>query len=129
MRFKINLFFVLIKNLILVVNFMKIIGFSINKVTAEKNSESKGKIENVVKFVKNNFMSCREALDMEDINNAILERIVSRAFHKLKPDQQSVLNLFSEGHSYEDDVQELDLDEIKNDINQAISEKLSKYFK
>ena len=35
----------------------------------------------------------------------------------------------SEGHSYEDDVQELDLDEIKNDINQAISEKLSKYFK
>jgi hypothetical protein len=35
----------------------------------------------------------------------------------------------SEGYSYEDDVQELDLDEIKNDINQAISEKLSKYFK
>ena len=35
----------------------------------------------------------------------------------------------SEGESYEDDVQELDLDEIKNDINQAISEKLSKYFK
>jgi hypothetical protein len=34
-----------------------------------------------------------------------------------------------EGQSYEDDVQELDLDEIKNDINQAISEKLSKYFK
>jgi hypothetical protein len=29
----------------------------------------------------------------------------------------------------QDDVQELDLDEIKNDINQAISEKLSKYFK
>jgi hypothetical protein len=35
----------------------------------------------------------------------------------------------SEGYSYEEDVQELDLDEIKNDINQAISEKLSKYFK
>ena len=35
----------------------------------------------------------------------------------------------SEGQFYEDDVQELDLDEIKNDINQAISEKLSKYFK
>ena len=28
-----------------------------------------------------------------------------------------------------EDVQELDLDEIKNEINQAISEKLSKYFK
>ena len=35
----------------------------------------------------------------------------------------------NEGYSYEEDVQELDLDEIKNDINQAISEKLSKYFK
>jgi hypothetical protein len=28
----------------------------------------------------------------------------------------------------EDDIKELDLDEIKNDINQAISERLSKYF-
>jgi RNA polymerase sigma factor (sigma-70 family) len=38
----------------------------------------------------------------EDINNLILERIVSRAFQKLKPDQQTVLNLFSEGQSYEE---------------------------
>lgn len=29
----------------------------------------------------------------------------------------------------DEDIQELDLEEIKNDINQAISEKLSKYFK
>src|SRR5450759_1328414 len=40
--------------------------------------------------------------EMEEINDPIIERVVSRAFQKLKPDQQTVLNLFSEGHSYED---------------------------
>lgn len=40
--------------------------------------------------------------DKEAINDPILERVVSRAFQKLKPDQQIVLNLFSEGHSYEE---------------------------
>jgi RNA polymerase sigma factor (sigma-70 family) len=40
--------------------------------------------------------------DVDDINYPILERIVSRAFQKLKPDQQTVLNLFSEGYSYEE---------------------------
>ncbi|MCX6325244.1 MAG: sigma-70 family RNA polymerase sigma factor [Bacteroidia bacterium] len=40
--------------------------------------------------------------EMEEINDQILERVVSRAFQKLKPDQQTVLNLFSEGHSYEE---------------------------
>jgi len=35
--------------------------------------ESKGKIENVVKFVKNNFMSCREVFDTEDLNNQALQ--------------------------------------------------------
>jgi RNA polymerase sigma factor (sigma-70 family) len=39
---------------------------------------------------------------IEDINNLVLERIVSSAFQKLKPDQQTVLNLFSEGHTYEE---------------------------
>jgi RNA polymerase sigma factor (sigma-70 family) len=38
----------------------------------------------------------------EEIIDLILERVVSRAFQKLKPDQQSVLNLFSEGYSYEE---------------------------
>jgi RNA polymerase sigma factor (sigma-70 family) len=37
-----------------------------------------------------------------ELNDLILERVVSRAFQKLKPDQQTVLNLFSEGHSYEE---------------------------
>jgi len=40
--------------------------------------------------------------ETEEINDLILERVVSRAFQKLKPDQQMVLNLFSEGHTYEE---------------------------
>ena len=39
---------------------------------------------------------------IEESNNLLLEKIVSRAFIKLKPDQQAVLNLFAEGISYED---------------------------
>lgn len=39
---------------------------------------------------------------IEDSNNHLLEKIVSRAFTKLKPDQQAVLNLFAEGNSYEE---------------------------
>jgi transposase len=35
--------------------------------------ESKGQIENVVKYAKNNFMSCREALDIEDLNKQALQ--------------------------------------------------------
>jgi len=50
--------------------------------------------------------------DIDGINDPILERIVSRAFQKLKPDQQVILNLFSEGHSYEDIAIKMDL---KND--------------
>jgi RNA polymerase sigma factor (sigma-70 family) len=40
--------------------------------------------------------------DEELINDPTLERVVSRAFLKLKPDQQQVLTLFSEGLTYED---------------------------
>jgi RNA polymerase sigma factor (sigma-70 family) len=45
----------------------------------------------------------------DEISNPILERMVSRAFEKLKPDQQEILNLFSEGHSYEDIAQRMNL--------------------
>jgi len=38
----------------------------------------------------------------ELINDPTLERVVSRAFLKLKPDQQMVLTLYSEGLTYED---------------------------
>ncbi len=45
----------------------------------------------------------------DDYNNQLLERIVTRAFTKLKPDQQIVLNMFAEGKSYEEIAQNLDL--------------------
>jgi RNA polymerase sigma factor (sigma-70 family) len=45
-------------------------------------------------------------------NDPTLERIVSRAFQKLKPDQQRVLNLFSEGMSFDEIAKEMNL---KND--------------
>jgi RNA polymerase sigma factor (sigma-70 family) len=39
--------------------------------------------------------------DNDPLNDPTLERVVSNAFLKLKPDQQMVLKLFSEGNSYE----------------------------
>ena len=38
----------------------------------------------------------------DDSNAQILEKIVSRAFQKLKPDAQTILTLYSEGISYEE---------------------------
>jgi RNA polymerase sigma factor (sigma-70 family) len=40
--------------------------------------------------------------DTDDTGDPLLERVVSRAFQKLKPDQQLILSLFSDGHSYEE---------------------------
>jgi RNA polymerase sigma factor (sigma-70 family) len=42
-------------------------------------------------------------------NSIILEKIVSRVLLKLKPDQQMILNLFSEGHSYEEIAEKMNL--------------------
>lgn len=47
--------------------------------------------------------------EIEDLNNPILERIVSRAFMKLKPDSQTILTLFSEGYSYEEIASKMNL--------------------
>jgi len=50
--------------------------------------------------------------DEDDINekgDLVLERVVSRAFQKLKPDQQLILSLFSDGHSYEEIASEMNL--------------------
>ena len=47
--------------------------------------------------------------DVDEINKLILEKIVSRAFQKLRPDQQMVLNLFSEGFTYEDIAKKMNL--------------------
>ena len=47
--------------------------------------------------------------DTDDANNMLLEKIISRAFARLKPDQQLVLNLFAEGKSYSEIAMDLDL--------------------
>lgn len=45
----------------------------------------------------------------DELNNILLEKIVSKAFQLLKPDQQEVLKLFSEGCSYEDIANQMNL--------------------
>lgn len=45
----------------------------------------------------------------EEQYDPVLERIVSRVFQNLKPDQQMVLKLFSEGNSYEEIAKKMDL--------------------
>jgi RNA polymerase sigma factor (sigma-70 family) len=45
----------------------------------------------------------------DEANAQILERIVSRAFQKLKPDAQIILTLYSEGKSYEEIVVRMNL--------------------
>jgi RNA polymerase sigma factor (sigma-70 family) len=47
--------------------------------------------------------------DQEESGDPLLERVVSRAFQKLKPDQQLILSLFSDGHSYEEIAAKMDL--------------------
>lgn len=51
--------------------------------------------------------------EFEEQGDPILERIVSRVFQKLKPDQQMVLNLFSDGYSYEEIAVKMNL---KNEV-------------
>jgi len=43
-----------------------------------------------------------EEADSDEITDTFMERVVSKAFLKLKPDQQEVLNLYSDGMSYEE---------------------------
>ena len=51
--------------------------------------------------------------ETEDQSDPTLERIISRVFQLLKPDQQMVLNLFSDGLSYEEIAEKLNL---KNEV-------------
>jgi RNA polymerase sigma factor (sigma-70 family) len=52
--------------------------------------------------------------DQDEYSDPLMERVVSRAFQKLKPDQQLVLSLFSDGHSYDEIAVKLNL---KNEMN------------
>jgi RNA polymerase sigma factor (sigma-70 family) len=40
--------------------------------------------------------------DADEMGDPLLERVVSRAYQKLQPDQQLILSLFAEGQSYEE---------------------------
>lgn len=51
--------------------------------------------------------------ETEDQSDPTLERIISRVFQRLKPDQQMILNLFSDGYSYEEIAMKLNL---KNEV-------------
>jgi len=51
--------------------------------------------------------------ESEEQYDPVLERVISRAFQKLKPDQQMVLNLFSNGLSYEEIAVKMNL---KNEV-------------
>ncbi len=51
--------------------------------------------------------------EQEEQSDPALERIISRAFQKLKPDQQMVLNLFSDGQTYEEIAIKMNL---KNEV-------------
>jgi RNA polymerase sigma factor (sigma-70 family) len=54
-------------------------------------------------------MDIAEESDIDEVIDPVLERIVSRSFQKLKPDCQTVLNLFSEGCSYGEIAQKMGL--------------------
>lgn len=47
--------------------------------------------------------------EYDDMNELLFEKIVSRAFLKLKPDHQLLLNLVAEGYSYRDIAEKMDL--------------------
>ena len=61
--------------------------------------------------------------ETEEQSDPVLERIVSRVFIKLKPDQQMILNLFSDGLSYDEIAVRMDL---KNEVYARRKKYLSK---
>lgn len=54
-----------------------------------------------------------EEAESDELFDLVLERIMSRAFQKLKPDCQTVLTLFSDGYSYEEIAGKM---KLKNEI-------------
>ena len=59
----------------------------------------------------------------EDTDDPLFERIVSRAFRKLKPDNQVILTLFADGLSYEEIALKMNL---KNEVYARRKKYLSK---
>jgi RNA polymerase sigma factor (sigma-70 family) len=61
--------------------------------------------------------------ESEEQYDPVLERIISRTFPMLKPDQQLILNLYSEGITYEEIALKMDL---KNEVYARRKKYLSK---
>jgi RNA polymerase sigma factor (sigma-70 family) len=64
-----------------------------------------------------------DELAHEETDELLFERIVSRAFQKLKPDNRAILTLYSDGHSYEEIAARMNL---KNEIYARRKKYLSK---
>ena len=64
-----------------------------------------------------------DEVESEEQSDPVLERIVSRVFTKLKPDQQMILNLFSDGLSYDEIAVRMNL---KNEVYARRKKYLSK---
>jgi RNA polymerase sigma factor (sigma-70 family) len=90
----------------------------------ELNSDLKGYFFGIAKNVWNAHLRKKrkttgldldlpDELSHEEPDEPMFERIVSRAFQKLKPDNQLVLTLFSDGCTYEEIAQKMNL---KNEI-------------
>lgn len=59
----------------------------------------------------------------EETDELLFERIVSRAFQRLKPDNKAILTLYSDGHSYEEIAARMNL---KNEVYARRKKYLSK---
>ncbi len=64
-----------------------------------------------------------DEMNHEETDGSLFERIVSRAFQKLKPDNQAILTLYSDGYSYEEIAAKMNL---KNEIYARRKKYLSK---
>jgi RNA polymerase sigma factor (sigma-70 family) len=64
-----------------------------------------------------------DELTYEETDELLFERIVSRAFLRLKPDNQAILTLYSDGYSYEEIASRMNL---KNEIYARRKKYLSK---
>jgi RNA polymerase sigma factor (sigma-70 family) len=107
---------------------------NITEENLDLNTELKGYFFGIVRNVWNALLRKKQRtteLDIdiveedgiEEMNNQLLERVVSKAFQKLDKDQQKVIKMFSEGVSYEIIAKKMDL---KNETNARRKKYLSK---
>ena len=91
----------------------------INNDTLNLTTDLKGYFFGIARNVWNNQLRMKKStieLDIDiveeandEINDSLLEKIVARAFQKLKPDCRTILTLFSENNSYEEIAKKMNL--------------------